>query len=62
MKNGTILFSLLLVLSSVLAGCGEDPAASDFAAPQLGAVTVEAEAFRVRIACPVSGNLDGVSG
>lgn len=58
MKYGFPLILLLLVL---LAGCGVDPSARDFAAPQLGVVTVEAEAFRVRVACPVSGSTSGVA-
>ena len=46
----------------LLAGCGTDPLAQDFAAPKLGTLKVEAEAFRARISCPVSGNLSGISG
>ena len=45
----------------LLAGCGTDPLAQDFAAPKLGTLKVEAEAFRARISCPVNGNLSGVS-
>lgn len=49
-------FALLLAL----AGCQTDPVAGNFAAPKLGAVSAEAEAFRIRISCPVSGNTAGI--
>ena len=52
---------LAIALTGLLSACGQDPSAGDFAAPQLGAVTVEAEAFRVRVACPVSGSTSGVT-
>lgn len=54
-----LLLTWLLV--SVLSACGADPVAGDFKAPVLGTVRVEAEAFRARISCPVSGPLGGVS-
>ena len=57
-KQGKAIFLLILVL---LAACGTDPVAGDFKAPVLGTVRVEAEAFRARISCPVSGPLGGVS-
>ena len=57
-KQGKAIFLLVLVL---LYACTPDPAAGDFAAPKLGAVTVETEAFRVWISCPVSGSLSGIS-
>jgi len=52
---------LFIFISILLAGCGTDPSASDFAAPKLGTVTIEAEAFRVRMACPVNGSVAGVT-
>ena len=58
MKQRKAIFLLILVL---LAACGTDPVAGDFKAPVLGTVRVEAEAFRARISCPVSGPLGGVS-
>lgn len=58
-KMKTILFVVLFL--ELLAACTHDPVAGDFQAPKLGAVTVEAEAFRAWISCPVSGNLAGVS-
>lgn len=54
------LFIMATIL--LLAGCGMDPMAGDFAAPKLGTIQVEAEAFRARISCPVSGNVSGISG
>ena len=55
-----ILFSIAALLLAT--GCGADPNAADFAAPKLGTLQIEAEAFQVRFSCPVSGNLSGVSG
>lgn len=55
------LVFLSLFLSGLLAGCEEDPSAAEFAAPRLGTVAVEAEAFTVQISCPVSGNTAGIA-
>ena len=52
---------LFIIISILLAGCGTDPSASDFTAPKLGTVTIEAEAFRVRMSCPVNGSVAGVT-
>ncbi len=49
----------VVLLLELLAACTPDPKAGDFAAPKLGAVTVEAEAFRAWVSCPVSGSLAG---
>lgn len=59
LQHSWIHLGLLMLL--ILSACGQDPAAGDFAAPRLGAVTVEAEAFRARIACSVSGSTSGVA-
>lgn len=59
-QNIRHLFTLILILE-LLSACSTDPAATDFAAPKLGAVTVEAEAFQARISCPVSGSTAGVT-
>jgi hypothetical protein len=56
--NRYISLFLALVL---LVSCTPDPESSDYLAPKLGVVTVEAEAFRVQISCPVSGSLMGVT-
>lgn len=61
MKNNLTNVILAIALTGVLAACGEDPSALEFVAPKLGTVSVEAEAFRVQIRCPVSGNMAGVS-
>lgn len=53
------LLFLFLALA-LIAGCTADPAAGDFAAPRLGVVTVEAEAFQAQISCPVEGGTAGV--
>ena len=51
----------VVLLLELLAACSPDPKAGDFAAPKLGAVTVEVEAFRAWVSCPVNGSLAGVS-
>ncbi len=56
-----IFCAALMTLPYLFASCGDDPVAGDFAAPKLGTIQVEAEAFRAWITCPVSGNLTGVS-
>ena len=56
------LIVCVLCFTTWLTSCGTDPVAGDYEAPKLGTIQVEAEAFRARIACPVSGNLSGVSG
>lgn len=54
------LFAIVLFLN-LLASCTTDPVAGDFAAPKFGKVTVDTEAFRARISCPVNGDLSGIS-
>lgn len=51
----------VVLFLELLAACTPDPKAGDFAAPKLGTVTVEVEAFRAWVSCPVSGSLAGVS-
>ena len=58
-KMRTLRFVVLFL--ELLAACTPDPKAGDFAAPKLGTVTVEVEAFRAWVSCPVSGSLAGVS-
>ena len=58
-KMRPLLF--VVVFLEILSACTPDPKAGDFAAPKLGAVTVEVEAFRARISCPVSGSLAGAT-
>lgn len=61
MKNNLSLFFLAIALTAALSSCDQNPSASEFVAPELGAVTVEAEAFRAKIACLVSGSMNGVT-
>lgn len=49
-----------LALLLALSGCETDPSAGNFAAPKLGAVSAVAEAYRIRVSCPVSGNTSGI--
>lgn len=49
-----------LALLLALSGCETDPSAGDFAAPKLGAVSAVAEAYRIRVSCPVSGDTSGI--
>lgn len=60
MKNNLSLFFLAIALTAALSSCDQNPSASEFVAPELGVVTVEAESFRVRVACPVNGSTSGV--
>ena len=55
------ILSIATAVVLSLSACTSDPVAGDFKAPELGEATVEAEAFRVMIRCPVRGGTDGIS-
>lgn len=54
-------FLSIFLAIAVLAGCAPDPAADNFAAPKLGEVTVDAEAFQARVSCHVEGETAGIA-
>ena len=54
-------YFLRLLTLVFLTGCEADPSARNFAAPQLGTVTIEAEAFQAKFICPVEGSMTGVA-